>query len=315
MRTALPGVRIHKVTNDRIYAYCPFHKGGRETRPALVVYLDSARWRCHACGERGTVTELMARLGLQDFEAERINADVRSMHGGSTKRKPTEHPVCPEYHLGPFNRRPLNLIRDGFSRGILDEMEVGFDTGRSRVIYPVRSPKGQLHGVVGGAVFPETSPDYQTHYGSEAKYIAYGTSQGFPFQLDPKWSLWNYHRVRTIESPEPVVVVEGFKALMWVKMAGIRKVVAACGTSFEEGQVILLARLGGPQYLLFLDNDKAGRLAATKLKAALREMRPDVHTVKYPRDVRQPDNLDLDEVRKCLLLEVEEGRVNAAEGE
>jgi len=301
LKTSLPGVRIHKVTNDRIYAYCPFHKGGRETRPAMVVYLDNARWKCHACGEQGSVAELMTRLGMQDFEAKRVAKDVLGMQGTSSRQRSVEHPTCPEYHLGPFNRRPLNLIKTGFSREVIDEMEVGFDVGRSRVIYPVRSPKGQLHGVVGGAVYPEISPDYQTFYGEEPKYLAYGKPQGFPFQLDPKWTLWNYHKVWAADAPAPVVVVEGFKALLWVRMAGIRNVVALFGTAFEEGQVSLLARLGRPGYLLFLDNDKPGRAAASKLQAALREMSSGVRVVRYPRDVRQPDDLTMDEVQKCLL--------------
>jgi len=298
LRVSIPGVRVAKVKEDRALIYCPLHKGGDEKRPAAYIYFGSGTWRCHACGRGGPLKQLFEQLGINTDESGRVIGDLRSL-APSRQFRNAEHPTCPEYYLGAFNRRPLNLVRAGFTREILDRMEVGFDSVRTRVIYTVRSTDGKLHGVVGGAVVPETHTDYRLLYGEEPKYLAYGPNQGFPFQVDPKWTLWNHRSVLAMNDSRPLVVVEGFKALMWVMMAGFEKVVALFGAAYESHQMRLIASLCWP-VLLFLDNDGAGRDATRRLQADLRKRTAGVGVVRYPRDVKQPDDLTFGEVATCL---------------
>jgi DNA primase len=242
---------------------------------------------------------MLTRLGLSQAEAMEFSRQIRRR--GSVEERPTDHPTCPEYLMGPFGgRRPRNLIEAGFTREILDEMEVGFDTARARVIYPIRGQQRQLHGVVGGAVFPENDPNYTALYGNLPKYWAYGKNEGFPFQVNPKWTLWNYASVFESQVDQPVVIVEGFKALMWIRMAGYTNVVSTFGTAYEQAQVSLIAKLKGP-YRIFFDSDKAGLAGARSLQKDLRRRRDGVSIVRYPRDVKQPDDLSIDEI--CSLME------------
>lgn len=299
MRLDIPGLRVAKAGNDRALIYCPIHKGGREQRPAAYIYYRSGTWRCHACGRGGPVKDLLMSLGFGDDQASRVVSDLKTAAPSESSQK-REYPTCPEYYLGAFGRRPLTLVNAGFDRKVLDHMEVGFDESRTRVIYPVRSEAGKLHGVVGGAVFPESDPRYPVYYGTEPKYLAYGPRQGFPYQLNPKWTLWNYKSLADRKDfQQPLVVVEGFKALLWVLMAGIDKVVATFGTAYETKQVDLLARMGCP-ILLFLDNDPAGREATLRLQKDLRRRTSGIGVVTYPRPVRQPDDLTAEEVKQCL---------------
>jgi DNA primase len=301
-KVSIPGVRVRSISGNKVYCFCPFHKSGQERSPSMLIFLDSGRWKCHACSpELGDVRDLLFRTaGYGRAEAEAKIAELRSY---AVVGEPIEErPQCPEYLLGPLiARRPLSLINKGYTREVLDEMEVGFDEARSRVAYPIRSPEGPLLGVVGGAVFVKNTPEYTSHYGDEPKYIAYGPREGFPFQVDPKWSLWNYHNLAYSRPDGCIVVVEGFKALLWVRMAGVKNVVALCGASFSQHQVELLGRLQGP-YLLLLDNDPPGRAATVRLFRRLSK-KGAVAAANYPRPVRQPDDLSLTEIRKCLGYE------------
>lgn len=308
----LPGVRVERQVGSRIYCYCPFHKEGQERRPALTVYLDGDRgpsWKCHACNEHGMLTDLLIRAGHLTAGAAADTA--RRMQVDAKPKATVRHrdlPTCPEYLLGAMSgSRPTNLIHLGFSREVLDELEVGWDEPRTRVAYPVRDEVGRLLGVVGGAAFPENDPSYAAYYGTEPKYLAYGKNQGFPFQLNPKWTLWNYHHARASTVNEGLLIVEGFKALLWMRMAGWINVVATFGTSYEQDQVMLLSKLMGP-YLIFLDNDEAGRRAAWHLKKDLQKRRSGVIIVGYPRAVKQPDGLALKEAFECCKAAQYESR-------
>lgn len=298
MNLSIPGIRIHREWDDRASIYCPVHKGGQEARPAAYIYFRRGTWRCHACGQGGPLSQLLENLGMDGDKARQLASDLKEIAPRDAPRR-VALPACPEYYLGAFNRRPLNLVKAGFAREVLDEMEVGFDDTRSRVIYTVRSESGILHGVVGGAILPEDHPEYPLYYGTEPKYLAYGPNQGFPFQVNPKWTLWNHNRIQGQPQERPAVVVEGFKALLWVRMAGFPKVVATYGAAYESGQVDLIHGIGS-SILLFLDNDAPGRAATKRLRADLRRRMPGVGLVRYPRPVKQPDDLTLDEVRTSL---------------
>ncbi|NMC34654.1 MAG: hypothetical protein GYA36_19705 [Veillonellaceae bacterium] len=301
MRITIPNVRVHHPTGNKLICYCPFHKGGQERSPSMEIQLDKSRWRCFTCatGWKPLMSLLTEHGGLSREEARRKVDDLKAL-AVQEQVKRVDRVPCPEYLLGQYlNRRPMNLIKAGFAREILDEMEVGWDGERFRVVYPIRDVQGALLGVVGGAVLSKDDDGYVAYYGNAPKYWAYGTHEGFPYQVNPKWSLWNYYRVADSEDPSPIVVVEGFKALMWVRMAGVRNVVATCGAPVAGSQVELLAGLRGP-FLVFLDNDETGKSASRMLTADLRRRTNGVRIVKYPRDVRQPDDLTINEVRQTL---------------
>jgi DNA primase len=126
---------------------------------------------------------------------------------------------------------------------------------------------------------------------------------GMPIRQVPDMSeiVWNADRVY----PEvyfgkniPLVVVEGFKACMWVHQAGIKNVVALLGSYLKEGQQWLLEHLGGVVYVM-MDNDDAGAKAAQQIGAALSKSLK-TKMVSFRSSASQPDKLDPLEVVSAI---------------
>jgi DNA primase len=100
-------------------------------------------------------------------------------------------------------------------------------------------------------------------------------------------------------SPEALVVVEGFKACMWVWQAGIKNVVALLGTYLSKEQRWIIERIGAPVYL-FLDNNDAGITGIHKSAQQLRHSTK-LFVIEYPErlqedDKAQPDKLTVEEI-------------------
>jgi DNA primase len=75
--------------------------------------------------------------------------------------------------------------------------------------------------------------------------------------------------VSDIRKANKVFVVEGYFDAITAHQAGIKNVVATCGTIFSERQLIILSRYTENICLLF-DNDDAGRRSAKKVIEKLR---------------------------------------------
>jgi DNA primase len=105
-----------------------------------------------------------------------------------------------------------------------------------------------------------------------------------------------YHsRVQT-----DIVIVEGFKACMWVYQAGFHNVVALLGHSLTDNQKTILEHVLQPVYL-FLDNDPRAWDGCEDAGRKLARSMP-VRVMLYPDRIRddpcaQPDSCTLDEIR------------------
>jgi DNA primase len=299
--------KVRKSGSQNVMALCPFHD---DRTASFAMSLVTGVYFCHSCHAKGSLRTFFKELGLDRTATEYrhglvIEAAAKNQPAPPDPLRP-QHVweettrVIPESLLGLFDHEVGHLLPD-FTAKTLQHFDIGWDGWHHRITFPIRDLKGQLVGISGRAV----------HQGQVPKYRIYDTEYGawhFPPRLgwDKRATLWNSHEVyaSTFTSLSPdqlfVVVVEGFKAGMWVWQAGITSVVALLGSYLSWEQGWILERMGAP-VLLFLDNNRAGwsgQLDAAKrlTKTGLR-----VHIVEYPPRLlededAQPDSLNKDEV-------------------
>jgi DNA primase len=98
-----------------------------------------------------------------------------------------------------------------------------------------------------------------------------------------------------------IIIVEGFKACMWIWQAGIKNVVAILGTYLSWEHQWMIERLGGTVYL-FLDNNEFGQAGIARAGAVLSKTSI-VRVMQYPDRLKdeesaQPDNCRPEEIHQ-----------------
>jgi DNA primase len=272
---------------------CPFHKGGQERRPSFSVNLTNGLAFCHTCHEGWSMSTLLRELGVSHIEAQVITGllpDVRivSRRGLFGKVDAFRGTKLPEALLAAYRKCPTKLLDQGFEMRTLRHFEVGYDSKRGRITYPIRDYTGSLIGVFGRV------PDgFIGEVGAKYKPYQQEIQDAFPgYKFGKKCTLWNFHRVYPIAwhgEADAVVVVEGFKQAMWVWQSGYKDVVALMGSYMNRLQKALLQRLGC-EIVLFLDNDKAGREGTLQVGRGLRGLQR-ISVCGYPGGEKQPDDL------------------------
>jgi DNA primase len=141
---------------------------------------------------------------------------------------------------------------------------------RGRLMFPIQNASGET--IAFGA--RQLSED------SGAKYMNSPSTEIYQKSA----VLYNLHRA----SPEAakggrVVLVEGYLDAIAAHRAGVRNVVAACGTALSEGQADQLKQCAS-EVVLNLDSDVAGCDAALKHARTLLEKGLRVRAVDLPAD-------------------------------
>ncbi len=324
--------RVRRFTGEsNVTMKCPFHKGGEETKPSFSINVDQGVFHCFTCKASGAIPRLLTMLGVPrdtvDLETKEIREDLQQNRLRLLWKKkaawrqidPTRaRTILPEKILKPYEWCPLSLIEYGFREDWLRHMEVGFDRSNLRITYPIRDFYGNLAGVVGGSVVAGRSPKYKVYKGKwknpatgedvpsdygewfEEEFPDYGDFHNHDF-------LWNYDRVYPRlffgkEENQTLIIVEGYKACLWLLQNGYWNVVALMGSAMSERQYELLHRLN-VNFLLFLDNDWAGQFGTQKIGRKLYFSTPGVQVAQYPPDDTedaQPDDLSPDELRLAI---------------
>lgn len=298
---------------DNIGGPCPFHNEGREKNPSFYMSLKTGLFYCHSCHAKGTFVQFLRRfnapasiidsiLELGRREAEH-QPKVRTVLGAGIG----EH-VLNEGLLGVFQYCPVDLVKEGFDEKLLQKLEVGFDREEMRITFPIRDLYGNLVGISGRSVkgdYPRykvyKSPDILKYAPDDAEVIA----RYKRYDIKNHHHLWNLHNVYPLAffgDLDTVIIVEGYKACIWLMQQGIENVVALQGSTLTQAQGELLGRLG-VTVILFLDNNKAGKDGTFTTGWWLRRRGLQVLAVTYPEwcDERtQPDNLEQPDILGVL---------------
>ena len=181
---------------------------------------------------------------------------------------------------------PIALLQQGFTQSVLRKHEIGFDYYRQRIVFPIRDIQGNLIGISGRSIYPDDQPKYR-FYVSEIQDILPD------YKFYPHKHLYHGHHVRR---GKPLIIVEGFKACLWLVQHGWKNTVALMGASMTDEQALLLGSLSN-DFILFLDNDDAGRRATKKIYYQLLDLGR-VSVVLGPK--RQPDDYTKEEIEELL---------------
>lgn len=305
--------KVKRSGSDDIMAICPFHMkadGTEERTPSFAMSLSKGLYFCHSCHAKGNLFTFLRDLGMSREHIERQYRFLLDEAGKNIPPPPDplradvwDLPPIEESLLGLFDYCPLQLLQDGFDEKTLHHFEVGYDKWHRRITYPLRDLKGSLAGISGKATQPGQNPKYKVY---TKEYGAWHLPQRK--EPDKRKLLWNAHRIYPevyFNNPNAssVVVVEGFKAAMWLWQCGVANVVALLGSYLSWEQEWILQRIGSP-VVLFLDNNYAGRNgainAADRLSKSL-----NVRMVDYPERLveyaeSQPDNCTPSEVEEAV---------------
>lgn len=212
--------------------------------------------------------------------------------------------ILPESLLGVYDWRPDGLVDQGFETKVLRELEIGYDNGKDRIIFPIRDLYGNLVGLMGRATVHGDHPRYLLYRGrrinDEGKLVTSDFGPEFDEQF-PAYKieeshkyLWNAHRVYPLmlSKAAPLIVVEGFKACIWLIQLGFWNTVALMGSGMSIEQHDMISRMSGRGIWLFLDNDDSGIKGTLRIGRWLRRTTSDLWVIPYPVWADQPDDFN-----------------------
>jgi DNA primase len=297
-------VRYIKMAGDReLTAPCPFHAGGMEQHPSFYMNVENGLWYCHTCHRKGTLIQFLQMMSAPNYLIDAMLEDLRNAPP-TERRRPERDPgkgtnVLNEGLLGVFQYCPTDLLNEGFDEDLLKCLEIGFDRKQFRITFPIRDLYGNLVGISGRTVIGD-NPRYKVYKSSDilpyapddpavqARYRAY--------QIKNHDFLWNMHNVYPAifgGGIAELVIVEGYKACMWLVQQGWPHTVALQGSRMSANQEQILTRLGATIYL-FLDNNAAGQEGTYDTGKRLVQQGMHVRVCVYPASASekaQPSDL------------------------
>ncbi|MEO0530050.1 MAG: DNA primase [Planctomycetota bacterium] len=227
----------------------PGSLGDKKTLLAAMAWAESLYHRCLLeAPQADPARRYLAERGINDEAIERFHIGFA--------------PTGWDWLLG---RGP----KAGFSRDVLDRVNLvkanaagdrWFDQFRGRLLFPIRDVRSRPVAI-GGRVLPEIAkaeerPDYKP-----AKYV--NSSETPIYSKSNTLYALDLAKDALKDRPE-LVVVEGYTDVIACHQAGVRNVVACCGTAMGEGHLKLVRRFTD-RLVLVLDGDEAGRKRASEL--------------------------------------------------
>jgi len=287
---------IKKGSGDNWVCYCPIHETPGASSRSFSFNGVTGQWICFAgCGQGGPrsfLTELNVPRKDKIIALKNLKnvSTITPKRVRLNRQEPEETFTIPEKVLGLFDFSPDELIDKGFNEKLLRELDIGYDKKLSRITFPIRNIDGTLVGIMGRLK--------QVIHGKYKAYLHYDFRKMVPktYTFKKGDHLWNANNV-DVNIDEPLVLVEGFKAAVWVMQAGF-EAVAMMGSKLTEEQAKHLIRIGRP--IIFVpDNDNTGikNLVRNtyKIKSKLK-----ILTILYPKDTKQPDDIDLNTLKDLL---------------
>jgi len=317
-------LRRVRIKSDFISAACPFHKGGQESNPSFWINRHVGNWGCFTCDAHGGGLKwLLKELGVssrkieaQLDEAERQAEKYRKLDEVKKKKKSRKDFkgdfILPDALLGVYDWMPIDLVEEGFKKELLREHDVGFDRNNNRITWPIRDLYGNLVGISGRATLIGEEPKYRMYSGKrilDDKEVLGELGEWYPTYSnegvrDHLWRLdkcWN-RLLENKDGDEQLIIVEGFKAALWMVQNGWTNTVALMGANMSPAQERIVRKLGLETFVL-LDNNRPGRKGSYRICQRLAVSSFPVYEVSYPGyldDDVQPDDLEEDELEEAL---------------
>ena len=195
--------------------------------------------------------------------------------------------------LTRFLERKKFPLAEAEKVGLVRSRERGgyYDGFRNRLLFPIRDTHGRVIGF-GGRVLDDSLPKYLNSPESPVYHkseVLFGLGMA----------------KQAMREKGEAFIVEGYFDHLALYRAGVRNVVATCGTALTGAHLKLLRRFAGKAYLLF-DADKAGK------KATVRSMEIFLQENFPARVVQMPAGEDPDSYLEKYGSNAFEGLVSAA---
>jgi DNA primase len=333
----------------RFIGLCPFHS---EKTPSFNVNAANQFYYCFGCQATGDVfkfvqvmesltfpetlqalaerhgipvpqrqrpddPEVQRRDALQEMHeiaAELFQTNLRSATGSEARAYLESRGVAPaamdEFRIGLADGGGQQLVarlqRFGpelmEQSGLVKRRESGgfYDAFRARLMFPIHTEQGKVIAFGGRALRPDDNPKYLNS--PDTKIYKKSTV------------LYNLHRAKAdARKRDRMILVEGYMDAIGVSAAGIREVVAVCGTSLSNEQVRAIKRQISQQQantgnvILNFDPDAAGARSAEKYIGNFLAEGLRVNVLKLP------GGLDPDEYIQQSGSEAYRQRLDAAE--
>ncbi len=294
-------VRLKRTgTTGRFMGLCPFHT---EKTPSFNVNATMQRFKCFGCGQGGDIFTFVmeierisfvealkllaerngiampkreysdpdsklrgALMEMHEIAASNFQANLNGPNGSEARNYLAGRAVNPEqiaeFGLGLSDPGGQQLVRKFAERfapepleqsGLVMKRQDGsgwFDRFRGRLMFPIHNESGKVIGFGGRAL----------RSGDEPKYL---NSPETPLYRK-SYVLYNLHRAKdAIRKSDYAVLVEGYMDVIGVYSAGVRNVVASCGTALTNTQVRALKR-HSDRIVVNFDPDAAGANAAER---------------------------------------------------
>jgi DNA primase len=294
-------VRLKRTgTTGRFMGLCPFHT---EKTPSFNVNATMQRFKCFGCGQGGDIFTFVmeierisfvealkllaerngiampkreysdpdsklrgALMEMHEIAAGNFQANLNGPNGSEARNYLAGRAVNPEqiaeFGLGLSDPGGQQLVRKFAERfapehleqsGLVMKRQDGsgwFDRFRGRLMFPIHNESGKVIGFGGRSL----------RSGDEPKYL---NSPETPLYRK-SYVLYNLHRAKdAIRKSDYAVLVEGYMDVIGVYSAGVRNVVASCGTALTNTQVRALKR-HSDRIVVNFDPDAAGANAAER---------------------------------------------------
>lgn len=341
VRTVGEYVKLRR-NGTRMVGLCPFHT---EKTPSFGVTPTLGIFKCFGCGMGGDVIKFVQeieqltfwealktlaerngipipqRRELPDADSqlraalfEMYEAAAKIYHDnlfGSpgaqareylTKRGLTAN-VAQQFQLG-YSEPGWESLAARFSKtysqaqmeasGLFSRRENGtfFDKFRGRLMFPIHNESGKAIGFGGRALRPDDEPKYLNS--PETPIYKKSTV------------LYNLHRAKEMtRKSDRAVLVEGYMDVIGVFAAGVKNVVASCGTALTNAQIRSVKRYS-PNIVVNFDPDAAGANATERSLQLL------LDEGMHVRVLELQDGLDPDEFIKEHGAETYKSRLDHA---
>ena len=294
-------VRLKRAgSTPRYMGLCPFHT---EKTPSFSVHGSHQYYKCFGCGLGGDVLNFImeierisfyealklladrngltmpkrefsdpdsklrgALMEMHDLAASTFQSNLNSSAGTEARNYLSNRGVTSEqiaeFGLGVSDGSGQQLVRrlqEKFgaenleTSGLVLKRQDGsgfFDRFRGRLMFPIHNESGKVIGFGGRALKSGDDPKYL----NSPETALYRKS----------YVLYNLHRAKdAVRKAQCSVLVEGYMDVIGVYSAGVRNVVASCGTALTNTQVRALKR-HSERIVVNFDPDAAGANAAER---------------------------------------------------
>jgi len=309
------GFIVYRETSKEIRAACKVHGGDNKT--AFRMNKVTKNWVCfsHNCHEDigyDVISLVMHMLNFTFVEAVNYLETITGLnindpnlfarYKNEVDKKEFIQEVFNNHYIPPslvsedylesfkkFRTCFFEKVENGgFPKHVLDYFEIGGGYvdkfGLQREIIPIRDDKGVLVAY--------SCRDITGKVEDECKYIL---TENFKKNN----VLYNLNNAKNyLGDDRAIIVVEGFKSVWRLFMAGYRNVVACMGSKITEGQQMLLYKYAKSVYVLF-DADQAG-IKGTIDALTVMKGKIDIKPIFLPYTGKDPADLSINQIKLLL---------------